>query len=124
MSKIHDFRSGRKPQPVRRSDGRAVGVVVGDEYRRTLRPEHVLQTPPAIAADVEVLAQAEALGAVVGVWTLPDGSTATLSLAEFRRRGFPLNRGFGDQLAVPLSAFSRVRVGTPGAAQLALFDGR
>lgn len=105
-------------------NGRTVGVVVGSEFRRTLRENHVLRLPrPAIAASEAVLAAAEALGADVGVWTLPDGRTAVLGLQEFRSRATLIDRGAGPQLAVPLAEFFGVTVqaSPPTAEQLALF---
>lgn len=115
---MHDSRqnsrAGRTPgleraYPVR-LDGRTVGMVVADEYRRTLRPEHVLQRPvPAVAVSLAVLDEAARLGAVVGVWTLPDGSQAVMGLDAFRAVGRRIDRGHGAQLAVPLDAFPRRR---------------
>lgn len=107
-----------------RLDGRTVGVVCGREFRRTLREAHVLRLPrPSIAASEAVLAAAEALGATIGVWTLPSGSQAVMELQEFRERAVPIDRGHGPQLAVPLAEFFGVTVqaSPPTAEQLALF---
>lgn len=107
-----------------RLDGRTVGVVCGREFRRTLREAHVLRLPrPAIAASEGVLAAAEALGASIGVWTLPSGAAAVMPLAEFRDRATVIDRGHGPQLAVPLAEFFGVQVqaSPPTAEQLQLF---
>lgn len=104
---------------IRRADGRPVGVVVGGEYRRTLRPGHVLERPvPAVAVDVAVLDQAEAAGAQRMAFTLPDGWTAVMSVSDFRRMARLIDRGAGPQLAVPLGAFPRRVL----ADQLPLFE--
>lgn len=109
------------PIPVR-LDGRTVGVVVGREFRRTLRPEHVLRYPrESIAVSPEVLEAAERLGADVAVWTLPDGRTAVMGLAEFRAAAVLIDRGAGPQLAVPIARFFTARVEVATAAQLELF---
>lgn len=110
-------------KPVR-LDGRTVGIVAGREFRRTLQERHVLRLPrPAIAASEAVLRAAEALGAVVGVWTLPSGAQAVMALQEFRDRATLIDRGAGPQLAVPLAEFFGVHVQAdpPTAEQLALF---
>lgn len=116
---------GAQAVPVR-LDGRTVGAVVGNQFRRTLQERHVLRLPrPAIAASEAVLDAAEALGATIGVWTLPSGSQAVMGLQEFRERANTIDRGHGPQLAVPLAEFFGVTVqaSPPTAEQLELFGG-
>lgn len=128
MEILQAFRSGTQATeavPVR-LDGRTVGAVVGNQFRRTLQERHVLRLPrPAIAASEAVLDAAEQLGAIVGVWTLPSGSQAVMDLAEFRERAVTIDRGHGPQLAVPLADFFGVTVqpSPPTAEQLQLFEG-
>lgn len=110
---------------IRRPDGRPVGTVCAGTYRRRLRPEHVLRYPvPSVAVDVAVLDQAEAAGAVVMAFELPDGSTVVLALDAFRAAARTIDRGHGPQLAVPLAAFASTAVQPepPTAEQLRLFS--
>lgn len=109
-----------KITPVRHA-GRVVGFVVGSEFRRTLKPQHLLRYPEtAIAQSPEALDAAERLGAELLVYQLPDGSEACMGLQAFRALGTLIDRGFGPQLSVPLAKFPK-RV---PAGQLRLaFDG-
>ena len=112
-----------RPIPVR-LDGRIVGAVVGLEYRRTLRENHVLRLPrPSIAVSPAVLDEAERLGATLGRWTLPSGAEAVMELQEFRRLATPIDHGHGPQLALAIDRFftARVQAAPPSAEQLALF---
>jgi len=52
-----------------------------------------------------------------------DGRIWRATLADFRRYGFPVNRGYGDQRGLALTYWHVRRVGEPPAAvQLSLFE--
>lgn len=86
-----------------RANGRVVGAVVGNEFKKTIHTNWILRTPPALASDVQALHDAERLGAVYCVFTNADtGVIYRASIAKIFDMGFPVNRGFGEQIALPL----------------------
>lgn len=98
------------PTPIR-VRGRLVGLVVGQTFRRHMRPEHYLRRPRAIAVDVEVLDQLDRLQVdVLEFIDVATGDTRATSRQTFLDRSFPLDRGFGRQRAMPLEAFHLVSV--------------
>jgi len=115
--------------PVRRGDGRIVGELRGDVASNGLtlskhaRREHMLQRPPAWAWDTVILEAAENAGARFTEVEC-DGLIYRAALDDFKRYGFPVNRGYGSQRGLPLSFWHTRRVGEPPAAvQLDLFGG-
>lgn len=121
--------------PIYRGDGRAVGRVEGGVFRRAMRSSsHMLKRPQAWAADVDALDQAQAAGASqVEIFDRDTGATYRAELAEFHRRGLPVNRGYGPQLALPLAywqvtggrvpARPSLDAAASGPVQLGLFEG-
>ncbi len=108
--------------PVRRADGRIVGELTGDVLRKTAKREHMLRQPAAWAWDCDILDAAERGGARVTEVEC-DGRIWRATLADFRRYGFPVNRGYGDQRGLALTYWHVRRVGEPPAAvQLSLFE--
>jgi hypothetical protein len=94
--------------PITVNGKRIVGVVVGSEFQKTLKQNHLLQKPPAIAFDVSTLDAAEEAGATdvrITLHEAPDVFTA--SIAIIRQYGFTFNRGYGDQVALTLNRWSR-----------------
>lgn len=122
--------------PIYRSDGRAiVGRVEGDTFKKRLRSTvHQLRRPPAWAADLDTLDQAQAVGATrVEIKDLDTGRIFSADLADFYRYGVRVTRGHGVQLALVLGRWS-VNGGRPTVAgagqpaagvpvQLGLFEG-
>jgi hypothetical protein len=107
---------------VRRADGRIVGELTGDVLRKTAKREHMLRQPAAWAWDCDILDAAERGGARVTEVEC-DGRIWRATLADFRRYGFPVNRGYGDQRGLALTYWHVRRVGEPPAAvQLSLFE--
>ncbi len=108
--------------PVRRADGRIVGELAGDVLRKTAKREHQLREPAAWAWDAAILEAAERGGAHFTEIEC-DGRIWRATLADFRRYGFPVNRGYGDQRGLALTYWHVRRVGEPPAAvQLSLFS--
>lgn len=98
------------PTPVRLR-GRVIGFVAAGVFRRTLRAEHYLRRPRAIAVDVDVLTQLDRLGVDVLEFTNAEtGEVHATSLTRFLERSFPIDRGAGRQRAMPLAAFHVVSV--------------
>jgi len=91
--------------------GRVVGVVDGGVFKRTLKPSHFLHSPPAIAIDVDVLAQLDRLKVDVLQFTNAESEEVhATTLTTFFDKSFPLDRGFGRQRAMRLSEFHVVNV--------------
>ena len=108
--------------PVRRADGRIVGELAGDVLRKHAKREHMLRSPAAWAWDAAILDAAEQAGArFTEIET--EGRIFRASLSDFRRYGFPIRRGHGDQRGLALTYWHVRRVGEPPAAvQMSLFE--
>jgi hypothetical protein len=76
--------------PIRRADGRVVGEIRGDVFRKVVSAsKHFLHTPPAIANDLDVLTQARDAGArVVEIFDRESGRTYRASIARIWEKGF------------------------------------
>lgn len=114
--------------PVHRADGRIVGELRGDVASTALtltkhaKREHMLQRPAAWAWDDAILQAAENAGARFTEIEC-DGLIYRASIADFKRYGFPVNRGFGPQRGLALTYWHVRRVGeAPAAVQLGLFE--
>jgi len=121
LGQVHDTRNGAGRQ-VFASNGRVVGEVRDGVLRKTVRRSvHFLRYPRAIAWDLVTLEQAERLGATrCEVADAETGDTYSASLAAFWREGVRLNRGHGDQVALPLDRWAVARPGEAVGQQLAL----
>jgi len=120
-----------------RGTQKVIGRVIGGTFAKVIQgSRHLLRTPAALGFDLSTLEDAERAGAThVAVTDSESGRTYRAPIATIRRYGFPVARGFGRQIALPLSAYSvdgdppAVRPGQPATnqerkeAQLALFGG-
>ena len=120
-----------------RGTQKVIGRVIGHTFEKSIQGrKHLLRTPPALGFDLSTLEDAERAGATaVAVTDSETGRVYRADIATIRRNGFPVVRGFGRQIALPLSAYSvdgdppAVRVGEPMTnqerkeAQLSLFGG-
>lgn len=78
-------------------------------YRKVLGSRHFLRKPPAITNDVDALAEAERLGADrVRIVDAETGIEYTCILAVVRDYGFPIDRGYGKQIALPFAYWVKV----------------
>ena len=83
---------------------------------------HFLHTPPAIAWDLTALEDARQRGVVrCEVRDRESGRVYSTSLEAFYAKGFQLDRGYGQQLALPLSYWRVSEPGQPVAVQLSMF---
>ncbi len=91
-------------------DGRHSGCVV-DGFRlvrRVRRSVHQLRQPPAWAFERNILEQAHEAGAsLVEVHDVENGITYTAPLATLWQKGIRIQRGHGEQIALPLSLWHR-----------------
>lgn len=89
---------------------RVIGEVREDGFfqQHRLGSKHFLRSPRAIAFDVEVLDKAERAGAHgVEIFDDETGKSYRARIETIRKRGFKLNRGFGDQIALSLCHFNQ-----------------
>ena len=86
-----------------------VGKVQGDTFFKQVNgSRHFLHSPPAIAFDISSLDDAEAAGANnVEVTNVECSTTYIAPIRLIRAKGFKLNRGFGNQIALPLNKWNR-----------------
>lgn len=102
-------------QPTRhliKAGTRVVGEVSDSTlFKRVRGSKHMLQRPPAWAWDVYALEQAQALGAVsVAVLDTETSTLYTAPLAHFEQYGRRFNRGYGDQIYLPLRQWQTVQM--------------
>jgi hypothetical protein len=94
------------------AQGKIVGKVAGDTFYKTIRANHYLKFPPSIAFDISTLDQAEQAGAVwVEVRDKDNGTTYRSTIEHIREKGTPFNRGWGDQIYLPLDGWMRSKKG-------------
>jgi len=94
--------------------GRVVGYHDGATYYRTVKPEHVLRHPHALAIDEGVLRSLADDGITRVILTSSDGETVYHApTSAFWEYGVELDRGHGRQRALPLTAFFVVTVSQP-----------
>lgn len=102
--------------PVYTQNGKLVGQVIGDTLVKTVHSSrHLLRKPKAWALDVTSLNQARALGAQrVKLCDADTGVTFEATLQAFDLCAFDLDRGFGQQRALPLEQWATHGAGEPG----------
>ena len=116
----HSTTEALEGQKVRNAAGRVVGRIEGGWLvKRGLDPgRHQLRKPPAWATDAAHLRLP-----VKGLKLIcVDGSVWLGTWGAFERHGFRVNRGYGEQVALPLKWWIvRRRRGKKAARQLRLF---
>lgn len=103
--------------------GRTIGYVKGNAFYKTVAASrHFLRTPPAIAFDTCSLEAAQRAGASkVIVTDRETGICYRAQISYILEAGFSVNRGFGEQWALPLAGFIRSRPGDLVGEQLNLW---
>lgn len=89
-------------------NGRAIGKVSGRTFCKVISgSKHLLRKPAAIAFDRSTLRDARKAGALaVAVTDRETGKTYKATIDDVEAHGFPVFRGFGDQVALALTRFS------------------
>jgi hypothetical protein len=95
-----------------RAGGHVVGEVRGDTFYKTVSgARHFLRQPAAIAFDVQSVKDAEAAGAgYLEVLNADNGKVYRAPMGTLWAKGFRLNRGYGEQLALALGEWNRGEV--------------
>ena len=114
---------GGARQELRAANGKVAAWVTGDALCKQIDgSKHILRKPHGIAFDRDILHGAEAAGAVrVWIRDRETGDVYRAELAAFWRYGVKLNRGFGDQVVLPMTFWCVQRAGEP--VQLSLLRG-
>jgi hypothetical protein len=88
--------------------GKVIGQVRGDTFYKTIKNKHMLKVPPAIANDVEALGDAMRAGANnVCITNKDSGTKYTASMERILNKGKRFNRGFGEQIFLPLGEWQK-----------------
>ena len=91
-----------------------IGHVAGGLFKKTIRKNHFLTRPRAIAFDRSTLEDAEEAGALaVQVTDSDSGKIYSCAIADIWRRGFAVQRGYGAQIAMVMAHW-RVNYEEPG----------
>ncbi|MBN1230484.1 MAG: hypothetical protein JXA19_01320 [Anaerolineales bacterium] len=106
-------------QPIK-ANGRIVGNVVGNIYHKTVSSgKHFLRKPPAIALNISEIEQAEKANAEIIEVTDRDTDLVYSSTLEYlKNKGVEFNRGWGDQIFLPLGDWKVNRKAYPTNAQM------
>jgi len=102
-------------------NGKVAAILEGQTLRKRVRASvHMLRRPPGWAVDQSILEGAKADGAkLVEVTDTETRKVYVASLEAFDQHGLRFNRGFGDQIALPLAHW---RVESADARQLSLLE--
>lgn len=106
IQEVDKFTRGT-PVSIFAGNGKAVGTVRGDTFYKSIQgSKHLLRQPPAIAFDVCSLEQAKAAGVIfVKVTDTETKTTYTAELSHILEHGTRFNRGWGEQIYLPLNGW-------------------
>jgi hypothetical protein len=109
-----DYKPKHKTQtngiPIYSCQGKHIGDVIGNEWRKEIVTSWMLTTPAAIANDVQALHDAMRAGAEYVVITNTEtGIIFRASIAKIFDKGVRMNRGYGNQIYLVLSDFLQSR---------------
>lgn len=104
--------------------GKVVGWIEGNAFcKRAKASTHMLRYPPAWAWDTSILEKAEETGLDYSIiYDIESQTVYTAKLEYFWTNGIKINRGYGDQIALPISYWSKQSQNETNVAQLGLFD--
>jgi hypothetical protein len=87
---------------------KVIGKVQGGVFYKTIKNKHMLKVPPAIANDVSALEDAANAGAnFVCITNKDSGITYTTTMVQILNKGVKFNRGFGEQIFLPLGEWQK-----------------
>ena len=102
--------------------GKIIGWIEGDSLNKNISSsKHMLQKPKGIAWDLSVLERARKDGLKKSrVYDKETGNEYEATIEDFFRYGVRINRGFGEQIVLPLIYWQKKAQGQPFPSQLAL----
>lgn len=120
-----DKNTSTKPVTIYAGNGKAIGTVRGNcFFKRVQGSKHFLRQPPAIAFDVYSINQARAAGAdTVKVTDTETETTYTAELEHLLGHGTLFNRGWGEQIYLPLNGWIKKAKVKRNLSDLPLFAG-
>ena len=102
--------------------GKIIGWIEGDSLNKNISSsKHMLQKPKGLAWDFSVLelARKENLKRIC-VHDKETGNEYKATLEDIFHYGVRINRGFGEQIVLPLKYWQKKAQGQPSPSQLAL----
>lgn len=117
-------RNSTKKITICAGNGKVVGAVEDGIFSKSIKgSKHILQKPPAIAFDVCSIEQAKAAGASrVQVLDTESDKVYSASLERISEKGTYFNRGWGEQVFLPMVYWGMTKKGEPQVEQLSLFQ--
>ena len=102
--------------------GKIIGWVESDSLNKNISSsKHMLLKPKGIAWDFSVLERARKDGLKKSrVYDKETGNEYEATIEDFFRYGVRINRGFGEQIVLPLKYWQKKVKGQPSPSQLAL----
>jgi len=115
-------RRSQEKIPIYAESGKVVGEVKNGIFSKKVKAsKHFLRKPPAICFDVVSLEQAKKAGAThIEIEDTETGKVYRAPLKLIWRKGFLLNRGFGEQIGLALNYW---QLKEKKERQLSLFGG-
>jgi hypothetical protein len=108
--------------PVFRSDGKPIGYYQGDTLHKSVASEkHMLRQPKGWAWDTVILDEAEKNGVVrIEIRDKKSGKRYIATIQAYWDFGIGFNRGYGDQIVLPLKYWEVILPGNQPSQQLKL----
>ena len=108
--------------PVYREDGRPIGYVEDATLHKNVTSDrHMLQRPKGWAWDTDILECTEKQGVTrIEIHDKKSGKTYIASIQDYWDYGVGFNRGYGDQIVLPLKYWQIVNPGDHPAQQMKL----
>jgi len=78
-------------------------------FKKVQKSKHFLESPEAIAIDKDIFKKAVKMDHIIGVkvYEIEHGITYTASLENFITNSILIDRGFGEQYALPLEYWEK-----------------
>lgn len=108
-------------RPVYSATGRVCGEIAGPVLKKNAQPNHMLRRPAGWGWDKAILEEARGAGCTHTEITCR-GVVYRAALANFTRYGVKINRGYGEQVILPLMHWQQRKPGDVPTVQLGLFD--
>ena len=105
---LNNTNKSNKIQVFHNQRGKVIGKLINKTLQKIVKgSKHMLRKPKSWAWDKSVLDEAEKSGGRIVEITDSETNTKFISsFADFRKFGIPINRGFGEQIALPMAYWS------------------